>query len=162
MNSQPDRIPSQYIRIVQNSLVAAAGVSPLGLFGAIDAVGVGAIWAAMFIAIRNKAGSSLGADPKRICAGIASGIARYYIGCKAATFAFFLVPGVGPFAAVAAAIGISGICNIYFTYGFAATLIELFKKPVYNDNEIIAFFINHLKKLPNPSEVKEIIKIYRY
>lgn len=156
-----DRIPFQYIKIVKNSLVAAAGVAPLGMFGALDTVGVGATWATMFLAIRNKAGSSLGGDPKRICAGVASGIARYYIGCKAATFAFFLVPGVGPFVAVAAAIGISGICNIYFTYSFAATLIELFEKPKYNDDEIITFFINHLKKLPNSSEVKEIIKIYQ-
>lgn len=156
-----NRIPSQYVNIVRNSLVAAAGVAPLGVLGSLDTVGVGATWAAMFIAIRNKAGSTLGADPKRICVGVASGIARYYIGCKAATFAFFLVPGVGPFVAVAAAIGISGICNIYFTYSFAATLIELFQKQVYNDDEIITFFVNHLKKLPNAEEVKEIAKIYR-
>lgn len=156
-----DRIPSKYVSIVKKSLIAAAGISPLGLFGSLDTVGVGATWATMFIAIRKKAGSSLGADPKRICVGAASGIARYYIGCKAATFAFFLIPGVGPFAAVAAAIGISGICNIYFTYSFAATLVELFQKPTYNDDEIINFFINHLKKLPNATEVKEIIKIYQ-
>ena len=157
-----DRISYQYIPIVQKSLMAAAAVSPLGLFGSLDTAGVGAVWATMFIAIRNKAGSSLGADPKRICVGVASGIARYYIGCKAATFAFFLVPGVGPFAAIAAAIGISGMCNIYFTYSFAATLIELFEKKIYKDDDIITFFINHLKKLPNADEVKEIIKIYKY
>lgn len=156
-----DRIPSQYVSIVKKALIAAAGVAPLGLLGGIDAVGVGAVWATMFIAIRNKAGSSLGADPKRICVGAASGIARYYIGCKAATFAFFLVPGVGPFAAIAAAIGISGICNIYFTYSFAATLVELFEKRIYKDDDIIEFFIGHLKKLPNAGEVKEIIKIYQ-
>lgn len=156
-----DRIPYQYIPIVKKSLIAAAAVAPAGLLGGLDTVGVGATWATMFLAIRNKAGSTLGADPKRICVGVASGIARYCIGCKAATFAFFLVPGVGPFAAIAAAIGISGICNIYFTYSFAATLIELFEKRVYNDDEIIDFFINHLKKLPNATEVKEIIKIYQ-
>jgi hypothetical protein len=156
-----DRIPSQYVSIVKTALIAAAGVSPLGLFGSLDTVGVGAVWATMFFAVRDKAGSTLGADPKRICIGVASGIARYYIGCKAATFAFFLVPGVGAFAAIAAAIGISGICNIYFTYSFAATLIELFEKRTYNDDDIIRFFIEHLKKLPNASEVKEIIKIYQ-
>lgn len=156
-----DRIPYQYIPIVKKSLIAAAAVAPAGLFGGLDTIGIGATWATMFFAIREKAGSTLGADPKRICVGVASGIARYYIGCKAATFAFFLVPGVGPFAAIAAAIGISGICNIYFTYSFAATLIELFEKRAYNDNEIIDFFINHLKKLPNAAEVKEIIKIYQ-
>lgn len=156
-----NRIPFQYISIVKKSLIAAAAVAPAGLFGSLDTVGVGATWATMFVAIRNKAGSSLGTDPKRICVGVASGIARYYIGCKAATYAFFLVPGVGPFAAIAAAIGISGICNIYFTYSFAATLIELFEKKIYKDDEIISFFIDHLKKLPNATEVKEIIKIYQ-
>lgn len=156
-----DRIPEQYVSIVKKSLIAAAGVSPLGLFGTIDAVGVGAVWATMFLAIRKKAGSTLGADPKRICAGVASGIARYYIGCKAATFAFFLVPGIGPIAVIAAGIGISGVCNIYFTYSFAATLIELFEKQIYKDDEIIKFFINHLKRLPTVDEVKEIYRIYK-
>ena len=155
------RIPYKYVSIVRTSLLAAAGVSPLGLFGALDTVGVGTVWAGMFISIRRSAGSSLGTDPKRISVGVASGIARYYIGCKAATYAFFLVPGIGPFAAVAAAIGISAICNIYFTYSFAATLIELFGKEKYNDEDIISFFISHLKKLPNANEVKEIAEIYR-
>lgn len=155
------RIPSLYRSIVKTALIAAAGVSPLGIFGALDTVGVGAVWTTMFIAIRNKAGSSLGADPKRICVGVASGIARYYLGCKAATYAFFLVPGVGPFVAVAAAIGISAVCNIYFTYSFAATLIELFGKSYYDDDDVIKFFINHLKRLPNAEEVKEIAEIYQ-
>lgn len=155
------RIPYSYTSIVKTALIAAAGVAPLGIFGALDTVGVGAVWTTMFLAIRDKAGNKLGADPKRICVGVASGIARYYIGCKAATFAFFLVPGVGAFAAVAAAIGISAVCNIYFTYSFAATLIELFGKSHYNDDEIITFFINHLKRLPNADEVKEIAAIYK-
>ena len=54
-----------------------------------------------------------------------------------------------------------GLGGIYFTYSFASTLIELFQKQVYNDDEIITFFVNHLKKLPNAEEVKEIVKIYR-
>ncbi len=156
-----DRIPSRYVSIVKNSLIASAAIAPAGILGGLDTIAVGATWAAMFIAIRNRAGSSLGADPKRICVGVASGIARYYIACKAATFAFFLVPGVGPFAAIAAAIGISGICNIYFTYSFAATLIELFERQIYDDEKIIDFFIDHLKKLPNGAEVTEIIRIYK-
>lgn len=155
-----DRIPYKYWDIVKKELIAAAGVSPLGIFGNIDAVGVGAVWTTMFIALREKAGTSIGGDPKRICVGVASGIARYYLGCKAATYAFFLVPAIVPIVAIFAAIGISAVCNIYFTYSFAATLIELFEKPSYNDKEIISFFINHLKKLPNADEVKEIYRIY--
>lgn len=156
-----NRIHYQFRSIVKTALIAAAGVSPLGLLGGIDAVGVGAVWTTMFFALRNKSGTKMGTDPKRICVAVASGIARYYIGCKAATYAFFLVPGVGPFVAVASALGISAVCNIYFTYSFAATLIELFDKPKYNDEEIISFFISHLKKLPNAKEVKEIVDIYQ-
>lgn len=156
-----DRIPYKYKSIVKKSVIAAAGVSPLGFFGSLDTVGVGAVWTTMFIALREKSASTIGGDPKRICVGVASGIARYYLACKAATYAFFLVPGVGPIAAIAAGIGISGICNIYFTYTFAACLIELFEKPNYNDKEIITFFIDHLKKLPTADEVQEIYRIYK-
>lgn len=155
------KIASQYVPIVKVALFAAAGIAPLGLFGGLDAVGVGTVWVTMFIAIRDRIGSTLGADPRRICIGAASGIARYYIGCKAATYAFFLVPGVGPIAAVAAAIGISAICNIYFTYSFAVTIIELFEKKNYTDDDIIGFLINHLKKLPTVDEAKEIYEIYQ-
>lgn len=84
-----DRIPYKYRDIVRKELIAAAGVSPLGLFGNIDAVGVGAVWTTMFIALREKSNSTVGGDPKRICVGVASGIARYYLACKAATYAFF-------------------------------------------------------------------------
>lgn len=152
-----NRIPSRYVPIVRNSLIASAGIAPLGLLGSLDTVAVAATWATMFYAIRENAGSSLGANPKRICSGVASGIAKYYIGCKVASYTCFLIPGVGPILAT----GVSGICNIYFTYSFAATLIELFSKPTYNDEEIIHFFIRHLKKLPDVEEVKEIINIYQ-
>lgn len=154
-------IPQIYVPIVKKELIAAASVSPLGLLGAIDAVGVGAVWTTMFIAIRNKSHSTLGNDPKRIGVAVASGIARYYLACKAATYAFFCVPGVGVAAAIIAALGISAVCNIYFTYSFAVALIELLEKENYNDEDIIRFFINHLKKLPTVDEVKEIAKIYR-
>ena len=84
-----NRISYKYKSIVKKELIAAAGVAPLGLLGNIDAVGVGAIWTTMFIALRKKSGTTIGNDPKRICVGVASGIARYYLGCKAATYAFF-------------------------------------------------------------------------
>jgi len=155
------RIPTEYIPIVKKALIAAAGVSPLGLFGSIDAVGVGAVWTTMFIAIRNKANSTIRGNPKRIAVAVASGIARYYIGCKVATYTFFLVPGVGIIAGTIAALGISAVCNIYFTYSFAATLIELMNKTDYSENQIITFFIDHLKKLPNADEVIEITSIYK-
>jgi hypothetical protein len=39
--------------------------------------------------------------------------------------------------------------------------VELFEKEVYKDDDIIKFFIDHLKKLPNTDEVTEIVRIYR-
>lgn len=156
------KIPTKYRHIVKAALIGAAGVAPLGLFGALDTAGIATIWTTMFLGIKEEANTKLGADPKRICAGVASGIARYYLGCKAATYACFLIPGVGLVLGTAAAIGISAVCNIYFTYTFAATLIELFEKNYYDDGEITEFFINHLKKLPNKEEVAEIREIYQF
>lgn len=154
------RIPSSYVPIVKKALIASAAISPLGLLGNIDAVGVGAVWTTMFIAIREKANSTLGGDPKRIAVAVATGIARYYLGCKAATFACFCIPGVGPIIAAIAAMGVSAVCNIYFTYSFAATSIELMNKSHYSDDDMIGMFIEQLKRLPSKDEVKEIAAIY--
>lgn len=156
-----NKIPYSYRQIVRNSLIAAAGISPLGIFGALDTVAVGACWTTLFIAIRNKSNSSFGDDPKRIALAAATGIASYYIGCKAATFAMFCIPGLGPLVAIVAALGVSACCNIYFTYKFAVATIDLMNKSHYSDDNIIEAFLNILKKLPNVNEVKEIAEIYK-
>ena len=155
------RIPNQYVPIVKGALIAAAGISPLGFFGVLDTVGVGTVWATMFFAIREKANSSFGNDPKRIAIAVATGVAKYYIACKAATFACFCIPGLGLAVAAIAALGISAVCNIYFTYSFAAALIELMNKQCYSDDDIISGFLDLLKRLPSTDEVKEIAEIYK-
>lgn len=156
-----NKIPYKYRQIVRNSLIAAAGISPLGLFGTLDTVAVGACWTTLFLAIRDESGSSFGNDPKRIGLAAATGIASYYIGCKAATFAMFCIPGLGPFVAIIAALGVSACCNIYFTYKFAVAAIDLMNKSHYSDDSIIEAFIHVLKKLPNKDEVKEIAELYK-
>ena len=155
------KIPSSYRSIVRSSLIAAAGIAPLGLLGALDTVAVGACWTTLFLQIRSKSNSSFGSDPKRIALAAATGIGGYYIGCKAATFAAFCIPGLGPLVAVIAGMGISAACNIYFTYKFAVATIDLMNKPSYSDDNIITAFLNILKKLPNTDEVKEIAEIYK-
>lgn len=155
------QIPDSYRTIVRNSLIAAAGISPLGLFGTLDTVGVGACWTSLFIAIRNRSNPSFGGDPKRIALAAATGIASYYIGCKAATFAMFCIPGLGPLVAILAALGVSACCNIYFTYKFAVATIDLMNKTHYSDDNIIQAFLNILKRLPNVDEIKEIAEIYK-
>ncbi len=155
------KIPYEYKSIVRNALIAAAGIAPLGFFGTLDAVGVGGCWLTMFMAIRNKANTTFGNDPKRIALSVATGIGGYYIGCKVATFAVFCIPGLGPLVAVVAALGISACCNIYFTYKFAVATIDLMNKQSYSDDNIIEAFLNIIKKLPSVDEVKEIAEIYK-
>lgn len=151
------KITDKYRSIVKTALIAAAAIGPVGLFGGIDAVAVGGVWTTMFFAIRQKANSSFGSDPKRIAGAVALGIVKYYLGCKLASYACFLIPGVGVFAAM----GVSSICNIYFTYSFATILIELMDtKRYYSDDDIIQEIINLIKKLPSTDEVKEIYSIY--
>lgn len=153
-----NRIPYKYTTIVKNALIAAAAIGPVGVFGGIDTVAVGGVWATMFIAIRNKANSSFGSDPKRIAGAAVSGIVKYYIGCKVATYTCFLIPGAGIFIGM----GVSALCNIYFTYNFASALIELMDtKSSYSDDDIIGAVIGLLKKLPTVEEVKDIVRIYQ-
>lgn len=154
-----DRISEKYYEIVKKSLIAAAAIGPLGLFGGLDTVAVGGVWTTMFFAIRKKANSSFGSDPKRIAGAVAVGIAKYYIGCKLATYTCFLIPGAGIFIGM----GVSALCNVYFTYNFASILIELMDtKNYYSDDDIIKEIIGLLKKLPSVDEIKEIVKIYKY
>ena len=151
------KIPFRYRSIVKTALIAAAAVGPVGVFGGIDAVAVGGIWTTMFFAIRSEAGTKFGNDPRRIAGAVASGIVQYYIGCKLATYTCFLIPGVG----VLAAMGVSALCNIYFTYRFASIVIELMDtKKSYSDDDIIEEIISLLKKLPSKEEIREIYDIY--
>lgn len=158
LNGKADNIPTKYQVIVKSSLVAAAGIGPLGVMGvAADALAIATVWTSMFVAIRNNSNSSFGNDPSRIAKGVATGIVKYYIACKLATYTCFLIPGAGIFAGMS----VSSICNIYFTYNFASIIIELMDtKPLYSDDDIIDEIISLLKKTPTSAEIKEIVYIY--
>lgn len=52
----------------------------------------------------------------------------YYLGCKTATKLFHLIPGAGTIAAM----GISSLQNMIFTYRFAITLTRIFNKGIVN------------------------------
>lgn len=153
-----DNIPAKYHGIVKNALIAASAAGPLGVVsGPADTIAIAGIWSTMFFSIRNKSGKSFGNDPSRITSGVAAGIVKYYIGCKLASYACFLIPGAGVFAGMS----LSTLCNIYFTYNFASILIELMDtKSEYSDDDIIREIISLLKKTPTVEEVKEIVQIY--
>lgn len=153
-----DNIPAKYTTIVKNALIAAAAAGPLGVAsGPADTIAIAGIWATMFVAIREKGNKDFGSDPKRITRGVAAGIVKYYIGCKLATYACFLIPGAGIFAGMS----VSAVCNIYFTYNFASILIGLMEtKSTYSDDDIINEIISLIKKMPTTEEIKEIVYIY--
>lgn len=52
------------------------------------------------------------------------GMGGYSLGCKTATKLFHLIPGAGTLAAM----GLSSLQNIIFTYRFAITLSRIFKQ----------------------------------
>lgn len=153
-------IPDRFVEPVRNALTAAAAIGPAGLFGGLDAVAVGAVWTTLFIAIKDKSNSTLGSDPKRICGGIAAGVAQYYIGCKIASWLCFLIPGVGPVIGV----GVSSIVNVYFTYRFACAMIDLMNNSTSfskDDKYIIERITQMIAKFTSTDEVKKIWNIYR-
>lgn len=154
-----DHIPEKYTEIVKTALIAAAAAGPLGVTGGLaDTIAVAGIWTTMFVAIRAKSNRQFGKDPKRIAGGVASGIVKYYIGCKLATYSCFLIPGAG----FLAGMGVSAVCNIYFTYNFASIIIELMDtKASYSDDDIVNEIISLIKKLPSLEEIKEIVYIYK-
>lgn len=158
-DGKENHIPEKYTDIVNTALIAAAAAGPLGVTGVADTIAIAGIWTTMFMAIRSKSNSSFGNDPKRIAGGVASGIVKYYIGCKLATYGCFLIPGAG----IITGMGVSAVCNIYFTYNFASILIELMDtKPSYSDDDIINEIISLIKKMPSPGEIKEIVYIYQH
>ena len=141
-------IPPRFVESVRNALTAAAAIGPAGLFGGLDAVAVGAVWTTLFISIKDKSNSKLGSDPKRICGGIAAGVAQYYVGCKIASWLCFLIPGVGPVIGV----GVSSIVNVYFTYRFATVMIDLMNNATSfskDDDKIIERVTKMIAKFPS-------------
>lgn len=129
----------KYENSVRIALIATAAAGPLGVTGDVaDTIAIAGIWTTMFCPYDQKLIVLFEDDPKRIAGGVASGIVKYYIGCKFATYACFLIPGAGIFAGIS----VSAICNIYFTYNFASILIELMDtKSTYSDDDIIK---NHI------------------
>lgn len=152
------KINERYIPAVRTALTAAAAVGPVGVFGNIDAVAVGAVWAKMLYDLQQESNVKLSNNPKRVATGIAMGVAGYYVGSKIASWLCFLIPGAGIFIGMS----LSTIVNVYFTYRLALILISLMDdETALNDDEIIKYVVSLLKKYPSLSEVKEIVSIYK-
>ena len=156
------RIPGIHRGSAHTALVAAAGLGPLGSLSTVaDIASIAGIWGAYLYSVASKEGYHLNKDDAvKICKSALLGMGGYYIGCKTATKIFWMIPGAGWLAAM----GISSLTNILFTYRFALTVCAMFKSS-YSALEAgeLAENIKHMFAGNGiADDVREIIDIYRH
>ena len=155
------RIPRQHRGSAQTALIAAAGTGPIGsVFAAADIAAIAGIWGTYLYSVASKEGYHLTKDDAvKICKSALLGLGGYYVGCKTATKFFLLIPGAG----LLAAMGVSALTNILFTYRFALTVCTMFKSRygAFDAGEL-AENIKHMFAGNGIADyVREIIDIYR-
>ena len=145
------------------ALVAALGVGPIGAIpgaGMADAAAVGGIWTTLFVSMTGKAGKSLSQSTvKSFVTAVVAGAGTYYIGCKLASWAFFLIPVFGQLGAVA----ISCLANALFTYRFGyavQTMIDHNTIDSGNVGEMADIALKKICGFPSVGEMKEIISFF--
>ena len=109
--------------------LAIAETGLLGTIGAFssaaDVASIAGWWGYLLVQYAKYYGVALDKETaKKICSTALLGMGGYYLGCKTATKLFHFIPGAGTLAAM----GISSLQNIIFTYRFAITLTRIFNK----------------------------------
>lgn len=115
---------------VKFALFETAALGPIGAFSATaDIASIAGFWGYLLVQYSKYYGIALDKDSAvKICSTALLGMGGYYLGCKTATKLFHLIPAAGPFAAM----GISALQNIIFTYRFAITLTRIFRQGSVN------------------------------
>lgn len=118
------RIPGRHRGSAQIALIASAGVGPLGSLSSVaDVAAIAGIWGTYLYSVSAKEGLCLDRDSAvKICKSALLGMGGYYVGCKTATKIFWAIPLAGWLAAM----GVSTVTNILFTYRFALTVCTMF------------------------------------
>jgi len=153
------KIPTRHRWSAQTALIAAAGLGPLGSLSSVaDIASIAGIWGAYLYSVSSKEGYHLDKDDAvRICKSALLGLGGYYVGCKTATKIFWLIPGAGWLAAM----GISSLTNILFTYRFALTVCTMFESKYVLEAGELAENIKHMFAGNGiADDVREIIDIY--
>lgn len=158
---EKSRIPDSHRGSAQIALIAAAGVGPLGSLSTVaDIASIAGIWGTYLYSVASKEGYHLDKDDAvKICKSALLGLGGYYVGCKVATKVFLIVPGAGWLAAM----GISALTNILFTYRFALTVCALFKSSygALEAGELAENIKNMFKGNGIADDVRQIIDIYK-
>ena len=159
--SKSKKIPACHRGSAQLALIAAAGVGPLGSFSSVaDIASIAGIWGTYLYSVASKEGYDLDKDGAvKICKSALLGMGGYYVGCKTATKIFWLVP----FAGWLAAMGVSALTNILFTYRFALTVCTMFDSN--NASLEVGELTENIKNMfagnGLADDVREIVDIYK-
>lgn len=117
-------IPAALRPAAKRAILATGALGPIGAFSSTaDIASIAGWWGYLLAQYSKYYGYSLDSESaKKICSSALLGMGAYYVGCKAATRLFNLIPMAGP----PAAMGISSLTNVVFTYRFAVTLSRIF------------------------------------
>lgn len=109
---------------VKLAIFETGALGPIGAFSSTaDIASIAGWWGYLLVKYSNYYELPLDKETaKKICSTTLLGMGGYYLGCKTATKLFHLIPGAGTIAAM----GISALQNIIFTYRFAVTLTRIF------------------------------------
>lgn len=154
------RISYKFRENAQIALIAAAGVGPLGSLSSVaDIASIAGIWGTYLYSVASSEGYHMDSDSAvNICKAALLGMGGYYVGCKTATRMFWLIPGAGWLAAM----GVSSIANILFTYRFALTVCTMFETK--GKGLAVEELAENIKSMFGGNgildDVKEIVDIY--
>ena len=119
-------IPTALRGDVKLAILETGLLGPIGAFSTVaDVASIGGWWGYLLVKYAKHYGMELDKEAaKKICSTAILGMGGYYLGCKTATRLFHMIPGAGTIAAM----GMSALQNIIFTYRFAITLTRIFSK----------------------------------
>lgn len=144
---------------VKFALTETGLLGPIGAFSATaDIASIAGAWGYLLVKYSKYYGITLDKEAaKKICSTALLGMGGYYMGCKTATKLFHMIPGAGNLAAM----GLSSLQNIIFTYRFAITLSRIFKQGSV-DYDTLADSIKYMfaGTVTGFLCVKEIVELY--
>lgn len=135
-------IPAALRSDVKLAIVETGLLGPIGAFSSVaDVASITGWWGFLLVQYSKYYGIQLDLEAaKKVCSTALLGMGGYYLGCKTATKLFHLIPGAGTLAAM----GISSLQNVIFTYRFAVTLTRIFREGTASfdtlSNSIIGMF----------------------
>lgn len=118
------QIPEALKKDVKLAIFEAGTMGPIGAFSTVaDVAGIAGWWGYLLVCYAKHYNYAIDIEmAKKLCATVLLGMGGYYFGCKTATKLFHMIPGAGTLAAM----GISSLQNVIFTYRFAVTLTCIF------------------------------------